>query len=159
MLLSPLLSQLLSQLRADCWTWVRVGLDAGLVVWPGGGGADSPRLGLTWVASGSGRGLGRVGGGVWGGGAPPAWLDLGACGAGRALDCENTRFCGPRRTLERENMRFCGPGRALDRENTRFCGPGRTWDRENTWFSGSERRARARVESVVNPKRRGQIFI
>ena len=78
MLLSPLLSHLPSQLRAYGLTWVRVGLDASLVVWAGGSGRTKPpRPGLTCVHVGL-DGFGHLGGGVWGGGAPPAWFDLGA---------------------------------------------------------------------------------
>ena len=40
LLLSPLLGQLLSQLRAHGWALVCVGLDVGLVVRAGGGGVD-----------------------------------------------------------------------------------------------------------------------
>ena len=61
-------------------------------------------------------------GGVWGGGAHPAWTYVGRC---KPAVLWAWKYIGRENTWLEGLGVFCGPGRTLDRENTWFCGSGR----------------------------------
>ena len=89
-------------------------------VWAGGvwGGGAHP----AWTYAGPWS-CGTVwGGGVWGGGAHPAWTYIGPC---KPAVLWAWTYIGRENTWLEGLGVFCGPGRTLDRENTGFCGSGR----------------------------------